>query len=128
MDSDFVLDYSEPAQEEAHLSYLLGIVFGRWDIRYATGECQSPELPDPFDPLPVCPPGMLQNAVGLPAEPKDIPVSYPMRISWSGILVDDETHPEGIVTRVRVAIEATWKNRSEVVEQGIIPPSFRTAP
>ncbi len=37
-------------------SYLLGCVFGRWDVRLATGECPPPGLPDPFDPLPVCSP------------------------------------------------------------------------
>ena len=65
-DADFVLDYSPVAQAEAQISYLLGCPLGRWDIRYATGERQPPELPDPFDPLPVCPPGMLQSADGLP--------------------------------------------------------------
>lgn len=98
-------------------SCLVGTAFGRWDIRYATGERQPPELPDPFDPLPVCPPGMLQNAEGLPAEPKDVPADYPLRISWPGILVDDENHPEDIVARVREAIEVIWKDRAEAIEQ-----------
>lgn len=98
-------------------SYLLGTAFGRWDIRYATGECQPPELPDPFDPLPICPPGMLQSAEGLPAEQKDVLAYYPLRISWPGILVDDESHPEDIVARVREAIEVIWKERAETIEQ-----------
>jgi hypothetical protein len=103
--------------EERIIPYSLGCTFGRWDIRFATGERQPPELPDPFDPLPVCPPGMLQNAEGLPAEPKDVPADYPLRISWPGILVDDENHPEDIVARVREAIEVIWKDRAEVIEQ-----------
>lgn len=99
------------------LSKCLGCVIGRWDIRYATGERQPPELPDPFDPLPICPPGMLQNIEGLPAEPKDVPADYPLRISWPGIVVDDENHPEDIVARVREAIEVIWKDRAETIEQ-----------
>jgi hypothetical protein len=99
------------------ISFLVGATFGRWDIRYATGERQPPELPDPFDPLPVCPPGMLQNTEGLPAEPKDVPAEYPLRIFWPGILVDDENHREDIVARVRQAIEVIWKDRAEVIEQ-----------
>jgi len=98
-------------------SYLLGLLAGRWDIRYATGERQPPELPDPFDPLPVCPPGMLQNAEGLPAEPKDVPADYPLRISWPGILVDDENHPEDIVARVEDALKVIWKDQWEAIEQ-----------
>jgi hypothetical protein len=116
-DKDFVIDRSPPAENEALISYMIGTAFGRWDIRYATGERQPPELPDPFDPLPVCPPGMLQNAEGLPAEPNDLPAHYSLRISWPGILVDDENHPEDIVARVREAIEVIWKDRAEAIEQ-----------
>ncbi|MDC0275412.1 BREX-1 system adenine-specific DNA-methyltransferase PglX [Verrucomicrobiales bacterium] len=103
---------------KAFVSFTWGVIFGRWDIRYATGERQPPELPDPFDPLPVCPPGMLQNADELPAEPKDVPVDYPLHdIPWSGILVDDENHPKDIVARVREAIEVIWKDRAEAIEE-----------
>jgi hypothetical protein len=100
----------------ASLSYTVGTNFGRWDIRLATGERQPPESPDPFDPLSICPPGMLQNTEGLPAEPQDVPSDYPMRISWSGILVDDENHSDDIVARVREAIEVIWKDRAEAIE------------
>jgi hypothetical protein len=127
-DSDFVLDYSKAALEEANLSYLVGTTFGRWDISYATGERQPPELPDPFDPLPVCPPGMLQSAEGLPMEKSEgrrmkDEGKYPLRVSWEGILVDDEGHrnkagdSDDIVTRLREAIEVIWKDRAEAIEQ-----------
>jgi hypothetical protein len=99
------------------ISFWIGCLFGRWDIRFTTGEQKSPELPDPFDPLPVCPPGMLQNTVGLPAEPKDVDSNYPLRISWFGIIVDDEGHPEDIIARVRDAIEVIWKDKSNDIEQ-----------
>jgi len=116
--SSFIACLNNDADALSHSpSFWFGTAFGRWDIRYATGERQSPPLPDPFDPLPVCPPGMLQNAEGLPAEPKDVPADYPLRISWPGILVDDENHPEDIVARVREAIEVIWKDRAEAIEQ-----------
>jgi hypothetical protein len=86
----------------------VGTAFGRWDIRYATGERAAPELPDPFAPLPVCPPGQLQNAQGLPARPEDVPAAYPVRIPWAGILVDDPNHPLDIERRVREVIEIIW--------------------
>jgi hypothetical protein len=98
------------------LSYSLGVLVGRWDVRLAIDPSLAPKLPDPFDPLPVCPPGMLVGTDGLPAEANrivseewlrarldantlppegraktpTIPDSeYPLRISWDGVLVDD---------------------------------------
>jgi len=88
--------------------YAVGSAFGRWDIRYATGEQAAPALPDPFAPLPVCPPGQLQNAQGLPARPEDVPAAYPVRIPWDGILMDDPNHPLDIERRVREVIEIIW--------------------
>ncbi len=93
------------------VSFALGIAFGRWDIRYATGEQAAPELPDPFAPLPVCPPGQLQNAQGLPARPEDVPAAYPVRIPWDGILVDDPNHPLDLERRVREVIEIIWSGK-----------------
>ena len=93
------------------VQYSLGSAFGRWDVRYATGEQAGPELPDPFAPLPVCPPGQLQNAQGLPARPEDVPAAYPVRIPWDGILVDDPNHPQDLERRVREVIEIIWSGQ-----------------
>ena len=98
------------------LSAAVGSAFGRWDIRYATGERQPPELPDPFDPLPVCPPGMLQNADGLPAAPADVPDDYPLPITWPGILVSDPGHPEDIIARVRDSLAVIWGDKADAIE------------
>ena len=93
-------------------SYVLGCTFGRWDIRYAAGELPAPELPDPFAPLPICPPGLLQNAQGLPARREDVFAAYPLSIPWDGILVDDSNHPLDIERRVREVIEIIWGTRN----------------
>jgi hypothetical protein len=98
------------------ISWCFGSAFGRWDIRYATGEQAASELPDPFAPLPVCPPGQLQNAQGLPARPEDVPAAYPVRIPWAGILVDDPNHPMDLERHVREVIEIIWKDRAEAIE------------
>lgn len=99
------------------VSYIFGTISGRWDIRLATGAKTPPELPDPFAPLPVCPPGMLQNADGLPAAPSDVPADYPLRISWPGILVDDPGHPEDIEGRVREALQVIWPQNADAIEE-----------
>ena len=83
----------------ALLEWTVGVAFGRFDIRLATGERPIPEDPDPFDPLPVCSPGMLQDEEGLPATTS--PPGYPIEVAWNGILVDDEGHPRDVVRHIR---------------------------
>lgn len=115
--SDFVLEVSPIAQETAHMSYLVGCAFGRWDIRYATGQAVAPALGDPFDPLPVCPPGMLQGPDGLPAEPGDVPADYPLPIAWPGVLSADPEQPGNIVERVQAALSVIWGTQADKVEE-----------
>ena len=98
------------------ISILVGMPFGRWDVRFATGEKPKFKLTDPFAALPACPPGMLQSTQCLPAEPQDVPTDYPLRISWPGILVDDEGHKEDIAGRAREAIEVIWKEKAGDIE------------
>jgi hypothetical protein len=100
---------------ESNVSYVFGIAVGRWDVRYATGERPTPKLPDPFDPLPVCSPGMLQGDDGLPLQA--LPTGYPLRIDWDGILVDDTGHSDDIIRRVRDVFEVIWNNRAEAIEK-----------
>jgi hypothetical protein len=110
-------NFSKLGSFSALLAYFVGCVFGRWDIRYATGERSVPDLPDPFAPLPVCPPGQLQNTNGLPAQLEDVTNNYPLKdIPWDGILVDDPNHPLDIEGRVREVIDIIWKDRSDSIE------------
>ncbi|MFB1496658.1 Eco57I restriction-modification methylase domain-containing protein [Thiocapsa sp. N5-Cardenillas] len=113
-----------PALAADLLAYALGCAIGRWDIRYATGERPAPEAPDPFAPLPVCPPGQLQNAQGLPAGPDDLPAAYPVDIPWDGILVDDPGHERDLTARSRLVFDivfadgadAAWREATEILE------------
>ncbi|MFT0546052.1 BREX-1 system adenine-specific DNA-methyltransferase PglX [Allopusillimonas ginsengisoli] len=116
-DSDFALDTSPYAIEEAHISYLFGCVFGRWDIRFATGKRQPELLPDPFAPLPACPPGMLQSDRGLPVRENELPEGYPLAAAWSGVLVDDEGHSSDFVEYLRRALRVIWKVDADAVEE-----------
>ena len=99
------------------LSYVFGCIFGRWDIRYATGEKEPPELPDPFAPLPACSPGMLQGEDGLPLEPHEIPSEYPLLVDADGILVDDEGHSDDIIARIRDVLTLIWGDRADAIEK-----------
>ena len=85
-------------QTDGVLSWATGIAFGRFDWRLATGEREVPPEPDPFDPLPAKSPGMLPDG------------AVPFH-GHSGILVDDQGHPddlprliEEVLTRVQVDV------------------------
>ncbi len=78
------------------LSWAIGVAFGRFDWRLATGEREAPAEPDPFDPLPAKSPGMLPDG----AEPFH---------AHSGILVDDQGHPHDparLIEEVLALVEA----------------------
>jgi hypothetical protein len=100
---------------EELVSYAVGCVVGRSDTRFATGQKAHPALPDPFDPFPVCSPGMLQGTDGLPLT--QTPEGYPLHIDWDGILVDDPSHSDDVVRRVRDVLEVIWKGRADAIER-----------
>ncbi|MGE0116272.1 MAG: type II restriction endonuclease subunit M [Steroidobacteraceae bacterium] len=102
-DDDIDDDVSEDAEAEAPpvdalLSWAVGVAFGRFDWRLATGERAAPAEPEPFDPLPARSPGMLPDG----AEPFH---------AHAGILLDDQGHPhdlarliEEVLVRVEVPV------------------------
>ncbi len=125
------------------LSYVVGCVFGRWDVRIALDPSLAPKLADPFAPLPVCSPGMLVGPDGLPAQrdgiaseewmrarpdaitlPPDgsvenptIPDSeYPLAVDWDGILVDDPEHEDDILRRLREMLDLLWGEHADEIE------------
>ena len=94
------------------LSWILGVVQGRWDIRYATGDKEPPVMDDPFNPLPICSPGQLQNTQGFPAVFGEVSASYPISISWDGILVDDYSDLQNdIALRILEVVEIIWSRQ-----------------
>eukprot|EP01031_Cornospumella_fuschlensis_P047473 gene47473-58155_t len=69
---------------DALLSWAMGVAFGRFDIRIATGERAAPHEPEPFDALPEESPGMLPDG--------DAPFH-----AHAGILADDPGHAHDLV-------------------------------
>jgi hypothetical protein len=104
------------------LSWCVGGAFGRFDVRLATGEREPPREPDPFDPLPVCSPGMLTGEDGLPLDAP--PDGYLITWPEDGVLVDDPGHPRDLTAAMRAVFDvvfrtdadAFWTEASELVD------------
>ena len=108
------------------ISYAVGVAFGRWDVRYATGLKPDPQLPDLFDPLPICSPGQLSNADGHFAGLDDNEEiadqggdKYPVSIAWGGLLVDDPSHSYDIEGRVEKVLQLLWKDKYGSIMQEV---------
>ncbi|WFU25114.1 hypothetical protein QA649_02370 [Bradyrhizobium sp. CB1717] len=82
-------------------SWAVGVAFGRYDIRLATGERAIPAEPEPFDSLPCVSPAMLPNGDAL---------FMPCR----GILVDDPGHVDDIAARLNAVYERVGQPLEEV--------------
>lgn len=97
------------------ISWAVGVAFGRFDVRLATGARAVPSEPEPFDSLPVCSPAMLTGDDGLPlARP---PAGYPLSFPEDGILVDDPGHPRDFTACVRAVFETAFGSRADAVWQ-----------
>lgn len=103
------------------LSYAIGCLYGRWDIRISFRA--SIVLP-PAD-LNSQPPrhayGSLLGTSGRVC--LKAPAAYPLSIAWDGILVNDLSFDNGhldqndIVCRVRNVFDLLWKDRAHEIEQ-----------
>jgi len=111
-----LLPPEEPRRSaEDILSYLIGCAFGRWDIRIGRDPSLAPTPPDPFDPVPVCPPGMLVGGDGLPV--REAPFGYPLELPPDRILLDEEGHPWDVVLRMRRVAEFLFDDADAILEE-----------
>lgn len=97
------------------VSWAVGVAFGRFDVRLATGARELPGEPEPFDPLPVCSPAMLTGDDGLPLDRP--PAGYPLSFPTDGILVDDPGHPRDLTAAVRSVFDTVFGTSADAIWQ-----------
>ena len=85
---------------------LVGIAFGRWDIKYVKDSSLIPDFGDVFDPLPFMP------VVSLNKKPDNYPINFPA----DGILVGESNNPRNIVLHIREVMREIWNERADDIE------------
>jgi hypothetical protein len=111
-----VIDLIPEAFCKELLSIVLGAAFGRWAVQPESLGHPEAKILDPFSRLPACAPGTLKNIQGFPAAMAELPTTYPLRIPWSGILVDDAGTSDDIEDRLRQVLRVVWQAGAEAIE------------
>lgn len=99
-DEDLNEEERSPVQDV--ISYAVGVAFGRFDWRLATGERAAPPESEPFEQLPAKSPGMLPDGA--------IPFHQ-----HTGVLVDDQGHPHDLARLVEQVLETVDASVTENV-------------
>ena len=92
-------------------SWVMGAAFGRFDLRVANGVLNVEPPSDPFEPLPLCSPGMLQGSPGLRLQGS--PGAYPASVAQNGIIVDDLGHPGDLGKYIQSVLEVVFGSGAE---------------
>jgi len=111
-----LLPPEEPRRSAEDLvSYLVGCALGRFDVRIGRDPSLAPPAPDPFEPVPLCSPGMLVDPEGLPA--REAPEGYPLELPPERILLDEPGHRWDIVRAIRAAAEVLFEDADGILEE-----------
>ena len=95
-DEDAVVAMGKREIAEGLISYVVGVCFGRWDVRIVNGVKASDLDANPFAPLLPAPPGMLILAT----EKEISEQAYPISLATNGILSSEDFGKSDLVSRI----------------------------
>lgn len=128
------------------LSWCVGVVFGRWDVRFALDKTLIPELQGAFERLPVVAPAGLVGPDGYPAAPNAVASEawlrarpnvislpeglseaesvsasgdYPVEVAWDGVLVSDPGSSRDLAGRVRAVLSLLFDDLESIEEEAL---------
>ena len=101
------------------LSYMIGCVFGRWDITFCLARKPISTTPGPFEPVPLYQAGRLDLKNINENKSKNNYEEYPLEILSKGMVVDNDGHLFDIETKLREAFQLVWKEKASDIEAEI---------
>jgi hypothetical protein len=100
-------EHERQVAEDA-LSYLVGCIMGRWDIRVGLDPASAMPKIGVADPVPLCPPGMLTGPDEFPV--REAPAGYPLSLPPSRLLVDEHGHDWDVEASLLRAGAVLWQD------------------
>jgi hypothetical protein len=95
------------------MSYLLGVAYGRWDSRATSRHPGEPS--GLFDPVPLCPPGMLTGPAGLPLTTQ--PDDYPVQLPSLRLLIDEPGHQWDIAAAIERSARIVFSEPEDILAE-----------
>ena len=96
------------------MSYLVGVTYGRWDVR-AHGRRPGEPSSGLFDPVPLCPAGMLTGSAGLPLTTR--PDDYPVHLPPLRLLIDEPGHQWDIAAAIERSARAVFSEPEDMLAE-----------
>ena len=112
-----LLPPDEPtASATALVSWLVGVAFGRWDVRIGREPDRAPADSGLLGLVSICPPGMLVDEMTRLPPLAPLP-DYPFELPSPQILFDDELHRWDVEARVRAAAALLFDDADAILEE-----------
>jgi hypothetical protein len=96
-------------------SYLVGVALGRWDVRIGRDPSLAQCVPDLFQPVALCSPGMLVGSDGMPAT--EAPAGYPLDLPPTQFLIDEPGHAQDIDAALIRAAAALFDDPATIIAE-----------
>jgi hypothetical protein len=96
-------------------SYLFGCAIGRWDVRIGLDPGSARLFPDLFEPVPLCPPGLLVGPDGFPDI--EAPAEYPLDLPYQQILVDEPGAAWDVEAAVHGVAETLFADPAAIIDE-----------
>ncbi|MFX1695868.1 BREX-1 system adenine-specific DNA-methyltransferase PglX [Paraburkholderia sp. A1RO-1] len=119
VDADNWRPERSPEEDAARVfSYLVGLTYHRWNYHLAGRECMD-DASSPFDPLPVAPPGAMDNDIAAGNLEGHGIDKYEAIQRKFGLIDHERGQSSNLLLRVRHVLTKIWGDKSDELESAL---------